>query len=70
MSKKNIGKIYSRKRFLLSPQFDSVQSKNDICKKDKIGINGNIKKLRKKNNQINNNNNNSYINNAAYFLLV
>lgn len=48
MSKKNIGKIYSRKRFLLSPQFDSVQSKNDICKKDKIGINGNIKKLRKK----------------------
>ena len=47
MSKKNIGKIYSRKRFLMSPQFDRVQSKNDICKKDKIGINGNIKKLRK-----------------------
>ena len=49
MSKENIGKIYSRKRFLLKPQFNSVKGeKNDGVKNSASTNNNAKKKLRKK----------------------
>lgn len=49
MSKENIGKIYSRKRFLLKPQFNSAKGeKNDGVKNSASTNNNAKKKLRKK----------------------
>lgn len=49
MSKENIGKIYSRKRFLLKPQLNSAKGeKNDGVKNSASTNNNAKKKLRKK----------------------